>query len=251
MMRSLTMLIAMLVPVCSSGQVNQPSPIRSTPQPMVQPLSAVLMNDVDARRAKVGDAIKARVYSGFVAPNSTRVPPGSVVSGHVTEVSKLVKGSTDSRLAVVFDQAQLASGQTVAVHLGIAGLAAAPPTPSLMDAANDPTPTADSRFPTTPTIGNVDPSAQANTQAIPRGTGTNHNTRQPRGQIAYSDIAKGSPQTTSGNQGPAIASVGSTVPGISLQPNPTTHSILVSNSTNVALRNGMPLALLPIADQQQ
>lgn len=251
-MRSLTMLIVLLVPVFSSGQVNnQPSPVRSSSQPIVQPLSAVLMNDIDTRHAKVGDAIKARVYSGFVATNSTRVPPGSVVSGHVTEVSKLVKGSTDSRLAVVFDQAQLASGQTVAFHLGIAGLAAAPPSPSLMDAANDPSPTADSRFPTTPTIGNVDPSAQANTLPVPRGTGPNHNTRSSIGQVAYSDIAKDPAQATSGKNGASIANVGSTVPGISLQPNPATQSILVSNTTNIALRHGMPLALLPIADQPQ
>lgn len=247
-MRSLTMLIVLLVPVCSSGQINnQPSPIRSTPQPMVQPLSAVLMNDVDTRKAKVGDVIKARVYSGFVAPNSTRVPPGSVVSGHVTEVSKLVKGSVEARLAILFDQAQLASGQTVPVHMGIVGLAAAPPSPALEEASAM---SAESQFPNTRSTGtSIDPTTPPRSTNTTGNTGGNRVTRKSLGQLAYND-AMNSPTATVSHTAP-IASVGSTIPGVSLRPNPTTQSILVSTSTNVSLSNTMPLVLLPIADQQQ
>ncbi|WP_156993618.1 hypothetical protein [Terriglobus sp. TAA 43] len=247
MMRSLTMLIVLLVPVCSSGQANQPSPIRSAPQPMVQPLSAVLMTDVDTRHARVGDAVKVRIYSGFVAPGSTRVPPGSVVLGHVTEVSKLVKGSVESRLAVLFDQAQLASGQTVAVHLGIAGLAAAPPPQALEETSAM---SAESQFPNTRSTGNsMDPNAPPRSTNTTGNTGGNRVTRKSLGQLAYND-AMNSPAATVSHTAP-IATVGSTIPGVSLRPNPTTQSILVSTSTNVSLSNTMPLVLLPIADQQQ
>lgn len=249
MMRSLTRLVVLLVSVSSSGQVGPVSPNKTNVQPIVQPLSTVLMNDVDTRHAKVGDVVKTRIYSGFVAPGGTRVPPGSIVSGHVTEVSKLVKGSVESRLAVVFDQAQLASGQTVPVKMGIAGLAAAPPIPALEDSSALNT-TAESQFPGARSTGYVDSSTPPRTTNTTGATNGNRVTRKSLGQVAYND-AMNNPTATSGSHVAPIASVGSTVPGITLQPNPTTQSILVSNSTNVALRNGMPLVLLPIADVQQ
>lgn len=250
MMRSLIMLVVLLVPVSSSGQMGPVSPNKTNVQPIVQPLSTVLMNDVDTRHAKVGDAIKARTYSGFVATGGTRVPPGSIVSGHVIEVSKLVKGSVESRLAVVFDQAQLASGQTVPVKMGIAGLAAAPPSQALEEASASNF-SAESQFPNARSAANpMDPIPPPRTTNTTGNTAGNRVTRKSIGQLAYND-AMNNPSQTPGKHVAPTASVGSTVPGVSLRSDPTTLSILVSTSTNVALSNGMPLVLLPITDPQQ
>lgn len=227
MTRSIATLAMLLVPIATYAQAAP------------QPISTVLLTNLDARHVKVGDAVKVRTYSGIYGPGGQRIPPGSVLVGHVTEAAKLVKGTTDSRLAVVFDQAQLASGQTVAVHLGIAGLAAAPP--AGLEEANDGNPTAESRY--------LGPTPTAATAIPARGTMPNHDNRTSRGDMV-SSIGNNGTASTAGDHVAPVASVGSTIPGISLQPNPATQSILVSNTTNVALRDGMPLVLLPIADQQ-
>ncbi|WP_047489947.1 hypothetical protein [Terriglobus sp. TAA 43] len=206
------------------------------------PLNAVLITNVDARKAKVGDTVKVRGYSGFVAIGGQRIPPGAIILGHVTEVSKLSKGTTDSRLTIVFDQAELAGGQTVPVRLGIAGLAAAPPVaglsaPSSLDAdSRSPFESARSTIPT--------PAVQRNpgtTNGAPNDTRVVLPTPEQIDR-QYHDR----PNSLPADPVVPVATVGSTIPGITLQPNST----LVSATTNINLRSTTPLALLPIPTPQ-
>lgn len=221
------------------------APLLATAQ-AAAPLNAVLMSNVDARKAKVGDTIKVRSYSGFTAIGGQRVPPGSTLLGHVTEVSRLVKGSADSRLAILFDQAQLASGQTVPIHMGIAGLAAPPPMAGMQDLSSMSAEN-ESPFPGARSTGTtVDPSGTRSSANTTGGTG---GTRVTRTTVDHADPANRPGEIMPSDHVGGTATVESSIPGITLQPNPTTQSTLVSNSSNISLRSETPLVLLPISNQ--
>ncbi|MEG9434361.1 hypothetical protein [Terriglobus sp. ADX1] len=235
MKRTIALLAIALAPILATAQA-------------AAPLNAVLMNNLDARKAKVGDTVKVRSYSGFSAPGGQRVPPGAVIIGHVTEASRLGKGSFESRLAVVFDQAQLSGGQTVPLHMGIAGLAAAPPVQgvqSQLDMSSDD----GSSFPGARSTGyNVDPTGQRSNVNTTGGTG---GTRVTRATPEMTDPENRPRKNPLPNDPVApVASVGSTVPGIALKSNPARESTLVSTANDITLRSGTPLVLLPIAGQQ-
>jgi hypothetical protein len=211
-----------------------------------QPINAVLMTNVDARKAKVGDIIKVRSYSGFTATGGVRVPPGSILLGHVTEASKFVKGSADSHLAIIFDQAQLANGQTATIHMGIAGLATPPPLTTTVN-LSDMDPTTESPFPGARSTGvTVDPSGQRSTTNTTGGTG---GTRVTRATPEHTDKGLIVASTLPSDHVGGTATVGSTISGITLQPSPTTQSTLVSSTSNIDLRSETPLVLLPIPTQ--
>ncbi|SDF62647.1 hypothetical protein [Terriglobus roseus] len=234
MKRSIALLVMAFAPLLATAQATAP-------------LNAVLMTNVDARKARVGDTIKIRSYSGFVATGGQRVPPGSTLLGHVTEVSKLVKGSADSRLAILFDQAQLASGQTVPIHMGIAGLAAPPPVAGMQDLSSM-SAESESPFPGPRSTGTpVDPSGTRSTGPTTGGTDGTRVTRTTVGQINSPNHPN---ETMPSDHVGGTATVGSSIPGITLQPSPATRSTLVSNSSNITLRIETPLVLLPVAANQ-
>lgn len=259
MTRSAATLALVLLPVLLPGQTTHPpasadaTVAQAKTQQSNQPLSAILMQDVDARRVKIGDPVKVRTYSGLTLAGGTRIAPGAVMTGHITQVSKLGKGSIESRLAMVFDQVQVSGGQFRAVHMGIAGLAAAPP-PIEIENDSEIGASSASPFPGARSTGiNVDPSNQRSTGATTGGTGGTRVTRGLPGQTNGSQIdGRNGPRINlPGDHIGAMASIGSTVPGISLSPSPADRSVLVSTSNNIELRAGTPLVLLPIADPQQ
>jgi len=229
MIRTIALLTTALVPVLAVAQATQP-------------INTVLTTGVDARKAKVGDTIKVRSYSGFTA-SGQRVPPGAILLGHVTEASKLVKGSADSRLAIVFDQAQLASGQTVPIHMGIAGLAAPPPLAPMGDisslSAGNESPFQGARS----TGYTVDPTGTHSSANTTGGTG---GARVTRATVNQTDRTNLPGETIPSDHVGGTATVGSTIPGITLQPNST----LVSSTSNINLRSETPLVLLPIPNAQ-
>ncbi|MEK6397840.1 MAG: hypothetical protein V4734_07120 [Terriglobus sp.] len=230
MIRTIALLTTALVPVLAVAQATQP-------------INTVLTTGVDARKAKVGDTIKVRSYSGFTASGGQRVPPGTILLGHVTEATKLVKGSADSRLAIVFDQAQLASGQTVPIHMGIAGLAA-PPSLAPMGDISSLSAGNESPFQGARSTGyTVDPTGTHNSVNTTGGIG---GTRVTRATVSQTDPANRPVETVPSDHVGGTATVGSTIPGITLQPNST----LVSSTSNINLRTETPLVLLPIPNAQ-
>jgi len=258
MTRSIAMLAVTLIAMCSRGQtVSPPAAVSHTSaqvpsQTMPVPVSTVLLKDVDTRHAKVGDLVRARVYSGLSGPGGTHVPPGSIASGRITEVSKLGKGSIESHLAVVFDQIQTPDGQTVPVHMGIAGLAAAPPIAgleNLQEMSSD----LESPFPGARSTGTtVDPGGQRSTANTIGGTdGTRVTRTLPGRQSAQTGVTNDVGAMRPSDHIASAASVGSTVEGITLKPSPAEYSILVSTSNSISLRTGTSLVLLPIPELKQ
>ncbi|HMF90826.1 MAG TPA: hypothetical protein VKL40_09295 [Candidatus Angelobacter sp.] len=74
-------------------------------------LQAELTKPLDARKARPGDEVTAKVTHDVKADGNVVVRKGSQLFGHVTEAQVRSKDHADSRLGIVFDKAVLKGGQ--------------------------------------------------------------------------------------------------------------------------------------------
>lgn len=82
------------------------------------PVNAALKGGLSSRNAKVGQAISA-VLEKPATIDGTAFPRGSMLLGHVVDVTKHAKTSPNGSLTVVFDHIKPKSGDPVAVHASI------------------------------------------------------------------------------------------------------------------------------------
>lgn len=93
-------------------------------------VSAELTKSIDSKNAKVGDQVFAKTTSEARLADGTRLPKGSKLLGHVTEVEPHSKQNRDSHLAFCFDHAVLKDGHEVPLNAMVHAIAApAPITP--------------------------------------------------------------------------------------------------------------------------
>jgi hypothetical protein len=90
-------------------------------------MNATLERSVDARRAKPGDEVTAKMNEDFTTQSGMTIPRGSRLAGHVTEARPRARGeaASASQLGIVFDKAVLPDGREVPLHATIGALAAA------------------------------------------------------------------------------------------------------------------------------
>jgi hypothetical protein len=88
-------------------------------------LNAVLTKPVDARHARPGDEVGAKVTQDVKSDGKVVIPKNSRLVGHVTEAKAKSEGSAQSSLGIVFDHATLKNGNEVPVHAVIQALASA------------------------------------------------------------------------------------------------------------------------------
>jgi hypothetical protein len=69
-------------------------------------LAAQLENSLDARRAKVGDAVVLKTTQALKQNGEVVVPKGAKLIGRVTEVQQRTKANGESRIGVAFDRLQ-------------------------------------------------------------------------------------------------------------------------------------------------
>lgn len=82
-------------------------------------IPAVLTHTVDAKKAKSGDSVQAKVADNLKTNDGqVLVPKDTVVVGHVTAAQPHSKGTT-SELAVVFDHAVLKGGNSAALPVAV------------------------------------------------------------------------------------------------------------------------------------
>ncbi|HXB21344.1 MAG TPA: hypothetical protein VNV88_08185 [Candidatus Solibacter sp.] len=96
-------------------------------------LQAELTKSLDAKKAKPGDEITARLTQDVKSNGQVVVRKGSKLVGHVTEAKARGKEDSESRLGILFDRAVLKDGQEVAFNSVIQAVAAAPNVSSLGD----------------------------------------------------------------------------------------------------------------------
>jgi hypothetical protein len=77
-------------------------------------ISTSVEKTVDAKKAKAGDPISAKVTSAVQLNDETKVPVGSVLLGHIDSVTPSEKKG-DSIMTVTFDKLQIKNGNEIDV----------------------------------------------------------------------------------------------------------------------------------------
>src|ERR1700736_1608105 len=95
-------------------------------------MSAALTKKLTSKNAKVGDSVSAKTLSEARLSNGTRLPKGTKLLGHVTEVQAKGGAHHDGHLAFLFDRAVLRDGQEIPIHAGLQSISA-PAAPTMTD----------------------------------------------------------------------------------------------------------------------
>ncbi len=98
-------------------------------------LQAELTKSIDAKKAKSGDEVTAKLTQDARANGNVVMHKGTKLVGHVTEAQAKSKGNAESKLGVVFDKAVLKGGQEMAFSGVIQALA--PPVQGTLSATGD------------------------------------------------------------------------------------------------------------------
>ncbi len=107
--------------------------------PVGRVIYAELTQTIEARKAKVGEPIAARVTLAVLSRGKVLIADGAKISGHVTEAKRRSKKNPESVLGIVFDRAELKEGGELPLALtvqavGIGGFS----TGSMASASADP-----------------------------------------------------------------------------------------------------------------
>jgi hypothetical protein len=98
-------------------------------------LQAELSKSIDAKKAKPGDEVTAKLTQDVKTDGKVVLHKGSKLVGHVTEAQEKNKENAESKLGMVFDKAILKGGQEVAFNGMIQALA--PPAQGATSIAGD------------------------------------------------------------------------------------------------------------------
>ncbi len=82
-------------------------------------ICVALANSIDARKAKPGDAITARVTLPVLANGKVIIPNDAKITGHVTLVKTRSHDSNESQIGIVFDRAVLKDGSELPLSLTV------------------------------------------------------------------------------------------------------------------------------------
>ncbi|HEY2498097.1 MAG TPA: hypothetical protein VGK24_13590 [Candidatus Angelobacter sp.] len=93
-------------------------------------LQAQLSKSVDAKKAKSGDEVTAKLTQDVKADGKVIVQKGAKLVGHVTEAQAKTKENPESKLGVIFNKAVLKNGQEIAFNGVIVSFSAPVETPS-------------------------------------------------------------------------------------------------------------------------
>ena len=100
-------------------------------------LQAELTKSIDAKKAKQGDEVTAKLTQDVKANGKLVLHKGSKLVGHVTEAQAKTKDSGESKLGIAFDKAVLKGGEEMAFTGTIQALAA--PVQGTLSASGDET----------------------------------------------------------------------------------------------------------------
>ncbi len=98
-------------------------------------LQAELTKPVDAKKAKPGDPVTAKLTQDVKSDGKVVLPRGSKLVGHVTEAQARGNGNAESRLGIIFDKAETKGGQELSFNGAIQALA--PPAQAALAVAGD------------------------------------------------------------------------------------------------------------------
>jgi hypothetical protein len=96
----------------------------ATPAHTIQMVQAQAQLDktIDAKKAKQGDPVTAKLVTSVQAPDEQALPKNTVLEGHVDQVTPS-EHKSDSTVVVTFDKAKLKDGQEVPIKATILAMA--------------------------------------------------------------------------------------------------------------------------------
>ncbi len=98
---------------------------------------AELDKSLDAKKAKVGDPVVAKVAQAVLSKGKIVAPKGSKIVGHVTQVQARTKDQAKSQLGIAFDRIVLKDGSQIAVALTVQAVGTGATAAELMQNNND------------------------------------------------------------------------------------------------------------------
>jgi hypothetical protein len=116
-----------------SAQPEQPASPAANPETQtaaaapvaeMRPVHAQLVSKLDTKTAKTGDDVVVETKGAVKTADGTEIPKGTKLVGHVIAVQPST-GGTNSQVALAFDHAQLASGQSLPIQSEIKSIAPA------------------------------------------------------------------------------------------------------------------------------
>ncbi|MFP5227788.1 MAG: hypothetical protein ACLGXA_09150 [Acidobacteriota bacterium] len=107
-------------PQASSAAAAPSSPQHRTIQ-MVQ-AQAELSKTLDAKKARQGDPVTAKLEQGVQIPDAQALPKNTVLEGHIDQVQPSAHKS-DSMVTVTFDKAKLKGGQELPIKATVLAVA--------------------------------------------------------------------------------------------------------------------------------
>jgi len=203
-------------------------------------LPVQLTKTIDARKAKTGDEVIAKV-TGDLKNNSGTVivPKDSKVVGHVTEAQARHKDQKESQLSIAFDQA-VVNGETMQMPMSIQAVIALPSQNQNQSAAAEapsggyPGGASGAEMPS----GGSSPAGAAGRSSSPQPTGGEQMPQAPQGSTPQT-ASQPQPQITGNTKGVVGIS------NLSLAPtsDPLQGSMLTSEKNNVKLEGGTIMLL--------
>ena len=95
------------------------TPAADAPLEVGRPIYAELTQTIDARKAKPGQKIVAKVTLAVLSRGKVLISDGAMITGHVTEASARSKKDSESVLGIVFDRAELQDGSELPLSLTV------------------------------------------------------------------------------------------------------------------------------------
>jgi hypothetical protein len=210
-------------------------------------IPALLTKTVDAKKAKQGDQVVAKVPQDLPSTSGqVLVPKDSKVVGHVTQVQARSKEQKESQLAIAFDRVEMKNGEQMQLPMSIQAVIA-PPNRNPGSAGN--AGTANEPPAASPSAGTGAP-----TGAGARGGMGQNPSGSPSGAEASGGAPSGNEPTA--NARPQITGETKGVVGIpnltlSAAPDTTQGSVITSEKNNVKLEDGTFLLLKVSSDGPQ
>ena len=223
-----------------TGNATAAAPIPANSIPRFAPGTVIpveLTKSIDAKKAKTGDGVEAKVTQDLKAENGhVLVPKDTKVVGHVTEAQARDKEQKESQLGITFDRAVIKGGNDVSMPMSIQAIIS--PNALGGGASRDDTGTATPTPPSTTSPGSGMPSSSPGGRSPGMSTGSS-STPSP------STTGGEAPATTQGPNTPHEQITANTqgVVGISnlkLSPpaDSKTGSVVTSDKGNVKLESG-------------
>jgi hypothetical protein len=222
-------------PAASQPSANQTQPAGSTRIAPGSVIPVQLTKTIDAKKAKVGDQVTAKVTMDLKTNSGeVIVPKDTQVTGHVTEAQARSKDQKESQIGIAFDHASLKTGD-VSLPMSIQAVIA-PPSSDANNSGGGESPS---------------PAGTGTTASSPMGNGRTGNSGTA-GQAPPSGSAPNAAQPTNteaqGGARPQITGNTQGVIGISnlkleAGQNATQGSVLSSEKNNVKVESGTMLLL--------